>query len=196
MPQGGLDVLIQFINDSSPIMLLVMGFLSLYFIAVIWIFIYRYFALMAWESAEKAALDSRFKDTRGLGGKSVLDRCLKSGRAPTKELLEICKTRASRNATSGMTFLSIVASTSPFIGLFGTIVKILDSFAKLGIEGGGTLATIAPVISEALIATAAGILVAIPAYSFHLVLRRKAYQVLNVIDMHVNLILSKKESDE
>lgn len=196
MPQGGIDAFIRFVGDSSPIMILVMGFLSLYFIIVIWVFIYRYFALMSWEANEKSALDSRFKDTRGIGGKSVLDRCLKSGRVPTKELLDICKIRANKNATSGMTFLSIVASTSPFIGLFGTIVKILDSFAKLGIEGNGTLTTIAPVISEALIATAAGILVAIPAYSFHLVLRRKAYQVLNVIEMHVNLILSKKESDE
>jgi biopolymer transport protein ExbB/TolQ len=190
---AGVDALLQFIAQSSFVMLLVTGILSLYFIAVLWVFLYRFFALGSAISKEKSSLESRFKDHKGIGSKSRLDKCLKSGRPVSLELLNICKRQATKEATKGMTFLSIVASTSPFIGLFGTIVKILDSFAKLGIEGGATLSVIAPVISEALIATAAGILVAIPAYSFHLLLKRRAFELVNTIEMQIDLLLTKKE---
>lgn len=192
-----MDVILLFLEKSSGIALLVMGVLSIYFIVILWVFIYRYINLSVLEASEKSALENRFRDSKSLlGGKSVLDRCLKSGRPISRELLDVCKTKVSKDATSGLTFLSIVASTAPFIGLFGTIVKILDAFAKLGVTQEGTLNAIAPVISEALIATAAGILVAIPAYSFHLIIRRKAYDVVNTVEMHINLILSKKEKDE
>jgi len=192
-PTGGLDVILMFMGKTSGLELFVIGVLSIYFIAIFWVFIYRFISLSILDSSEKRALESRFKDTKALGGKSVLDRCLKSGRPISKELLDVCKTRVSKEATAGLTFLSIVASTAPFIGLFGTIVKILDAFAKLGVTQEGTLNAIAPVISEALIATAAGILVAIPAYSFHLIIRRRAYEVVNTVEMHISLILSKKE---
>lgn len=60
-------------------------------------------------------------------------------------------------------FLATVGSTSPFIGLFGTVVGIMNAFAKIGAEGSANLATVAPGIAEALVATAAGLLAAIPA---------------------------------
>ena len=60
-------------------------------------------------------------------------------------------------------FLATVGSTSPFIGLFGTVVGIMASFHEIGLKGSASLATVAPGISEALIATAAGLLAAIPA---------------------------------
>lgn len=196
-PNSGLDVILLFLEKSSGIALLVMGVLSLYFIAILWVFIYRYVNLSILKANEKSALESRFKNSRGLlDGKSVLERCLKSGLPISRELLDVCKAKLSKEATSGLTFLSIVASTAPFIGLFGTIVKILDAFAKLGVTQEGTLSAMAPVISEALIATAAGILVAIPAYSFHLLIRRRAYDVISIVEMHINLILSKKDGDE
>ena len=59
--------------------------------------------------------------------------------------------------------LASVGSTSPFIGLFGTVVGIMKSFGEIGAKGSANLATVAPGISEALIATAAGLLAAIPA---------------------------------
>jgi biopolymer transport protein TolQ len=59
--------------------------------------------------------------------------------------------------------LATVGSTSPFIGLFGTVIGIMKSFAEIGAAGSANLATVAPGISEALIATAAGLLAAIPA---------------------------------
>jgi biopolymer transport protein TolQ len=63
----------------------------------------------------------------------------------------------------GVSWLATLASASPFIGLFGTVWGIMDSFHKIGLTGSANLAVVAPGISEALIATAVGIFVAIPA---------------------------------
>jgi biopolymer transport protein TolQ len=60
-------------------------------------------------------------------------------------------------------FLATVGSTSPYIGLFGTVWGIMNSFRALGEIKNATLANVAPGISEALIATAIGLFAAIPA---------------------------------
>jgi biopolymer transport protein TolQ len=60
-------------------------------------------------------------------------------------------------------FLATTGSTAPFIGLFGTVWGIMDSFREIGLRGSANLATVAPGISEALIATAFGLVAAIPA---------------------------------
>ena len=62
-----------------------------------------------------------------------------------------------------LSILASVSSSAPFIGLFGTVLGIIDSFQSIGREGSTSLATVAPGMSEALIATAAGLLAAIPA---------------------------------
>jgi biopolymer transport protein TolQ len=62
-----------------------------------------------------------------------------------------------------MTFLATTASVTPFIGLFGTVVGIMIAFQRIGATGSTNLAIVAPGISEALIATAAGLFAAIPA---------------------------------
>jgi biopolymer transport protein TolQ len=63
----------------------------------------------------------------------------------------------------GLGFLATTGSTTPFIGLFGTVWGIMDAFRGIGIRGSATLAVVAPGISEALITTAAGLAAAIPA---------------------------------
>lgn len=74
---------------------------------------------------------------------------------------------AARNAhqelESSMTFLATTASTAPFIGLFGTVWGIMNSFQNIGVHGGASLEVVAPGIAEALIATAVGLGAAIPA---------------------------------
>lgn len=60
-------------------------------------------------------------------------------------------------------FLATVGATSPFIGLFGTVIGIMNSFHQIGASGSASLATVAPGIAESLVATAAGLLAAIPA---------------------------------
>jgi biopolymer transport protein TolQ len=62
-----------------------------------------------------------------------------------------------------MSWLATAASVSPFIGLFGTVLGIIDAFQGLGSAGSASLRAVAPGISEALIATAAGLAAAIPA---------------------------------
>ncbi len=66
-----------------------------------------------------------------------------------------------------VTWLATTASAAPFIGLFGTVWGIMTSFQRIGASGAASLAVVAPGISEALIATAAGIGAAIPAAIFY-----------------------------
>jgi biopolymer transport protein TolQ len=62
-----------------------------------------------------------------------------------------------------LSFLATTGSTAPFVGLFGTVLGIIRSFHEIGLRGSASLATVAPGISEALVATAAGLAAAIPA---------------------------------
>lgn len=63
----------------------------------------------------------------------------------------------------GLPFLATTSNTAPFIGLFGTVWGIMNSFHSIGLSKSASLATVAPGISEALVATAIGLVVAIPA---------------------------------
>ncbi len=83
-----------------------------------------------------------------------------------KALERTAQTAASEALTSmesRMTWLATIGSSATFVGLFGTIMGIVDAFHGLGTTGGATLRAVAPGISEALITTAAGIVVAVPA---------------------------------
>jgi len=66
-----------------------------------------------------------------------------------------------------LSFLATTGSATPFIGLFGTVWGIMTSFQDIGVRGSASLAVVAPGISEALVATAAGLAVAIPAVIFY-----------------------------
>jgi len=68
---------------------------------------------------------------------------------------------------SNLAFLATTGSATPFIGLFGTVWGIMASFHDIGQRGSASLAVVAPGISEALVATAAGLAVAIPAVIFY-----------------------------
>ena len=72
-------------------------------------------------------------------------------------------TRLERN----MSWLATTATSSPFIGLFGTVWGVMDAFLGLGQEGGASLRAVAPGIAEALIATVFGLAAAIPAAIFY-----------------------------
>jgi biopolymer transport protein TolQ len=66
-----------------------------------------------------------------------------------------------------MTFLASVGSTAPFIGLFGTVWGIMNSFQSIAASKNTSLAVVAPGIAEALFATALGLVAAIPAVIFY-----------------------------
>ena len=67
----------------------------------------------------------------------------------------------------GLSFLATTGSSTPFIGLFGTVVGIIDAFTGIAAMGTASLAVVAPGIAEALIATAMGLVAAIPATIFY-----------------------------
>jgi biopolymer transport protein TolQ len=91
------------------------------------------------------------------------------GMGPPRNLVPLertAQTAASEAITSmerRMPWLATIASTSPFVGLFGTVMGVVDAFHGLGMAGSGTLRAVAPGIAEALITTAAGLFVAVPA---------------------------------
>jgi len=78
-------------------------------------------------------------------------------------MLETGIEKQMSNISKGYTFLATVGSTAPFIGLFGTVWGIMNSFQSIAISRNTSLAIVAPGIAEALFATALGLLAAIPA---------------------------------
>jgi biopolymer transport protein TolQ len=89
------------------------------------------------------------------------------GTPPNPQGLERAAQTASSEALTlmerRMTWLATIAQVGPFVGLFGTVMGIIDAFHGLGTAGAATLRAVAPGISEALITTAAGLIVAVPA---------------------------------
>jgi biopolymer transport protein TolQ len=83
-----------------------------------------------------------------------------------RSMSNTCNTEMTR-LESSLGFLATTGSASPFIGLFGTVWGIMETFQSIGTRGSATLAVVAPGISEALIATAAGLAAAIPAVIFY-----------------------------
>jgi biopolymer transport protein TolQ len=78
----------------------------------------------------------------------------------------VTRRAAAREVThleSWMALLGTIGATAPFIGLFGTVYGIMDAFLSIGNQGNANLPVVAPKIAEALIATAAGLVAAIPA---------------------------------
>jgi biopolymer transport protein TolQ len=79
-------------------------------------------------------------------------------------VLDAAIARESARVEEGLGSLAIVATASPFIGLFGTVWGIMHAFQSIAIQKNTSLAVVAPSIAEALFATAIGLIAAIPAY--------------------------------
>ncbi len=79
-------------------------------------------------------------------------------------------------------FLATTGSTTPFIGLFGTVWGIMHSFRSIGVQGTASIGGVAPGIAEALIATAAGLVAAIPAVIFFNYLNNKVFVLTSNMD--------------
>jgi biopolymer transport protein TolQ len=90
-------------------------------------------------------------------------------------------------------FLATCASATPFIGLFGTVWGIMSSFQQIGIQMNANLATVAPGIAEALIATALGLFAAIPAVIFYNLLLNKLKVLIAMMEDFVLEFLNLSE---
>ena len=92
-----------------------------------------------------------------------------------------------------LTFLATTASTAPFVGLFGTVWGIMNSFRGLSSGGPSTIQAVAPGISEALIATAAGLAAAIPALVAFNYYSRRARLISGEMDSFISEFLNIAE---
>jgi biopolymer transport protein TolQ len=102
----------------------------------------------------KAAMNELIKTKRQSSATQV---------ARVERILEVATDTEIKNIEKNFTFLATVGSTAPFIGLFGTVWGIMNSFQSIAISRNTSLAIVAPGIAEALFATALGLLAAIPA---------------------------------
>jgi biopolymer transport protein ExbB/TolQ len=185
------DAFLDFYDKSNGVTLFILVVLAAYFIALSWVFFYRYFSLKEWVSKETTALEYLLMGAGSIAESAYLHHFIKSSTTLNRELLDLGNFAATKEATKGLMFLSVVASTAPFIGLFGTVVSILDTFDNIG-QATGTMGIIAAGVSDALIATAAGIFVAIFAYTFHQILKRQSYELSGLIRMQSDALLARR----
>ncbi len=183
----------SYLSNASAITFIVIATLSFYFIAALYIFIYRYRVIKHRIKIEQDSLTTLYQTASSESNPlSIFAAYKKREHHNLEKLLKAAINDTVRVFTSSLTYLSIMASTSPFIGLFGTVVGILEAFSKLGNIKSASLNIVAPAISEALIATAVGIFVAIFAYSFHLLLKRKIYELSSILESELDIIVSRE----
>ena len=101
-----------------------------------------------------------WREDRGKGGDTATALLLQR----IDRALDSIIARESARVEDGLGSLAIVATSSPFIGLFGTVWGIMHAFQAIAVEKNTNLAVVAPSIAEALFATAVGLAAAIPAY--------------------------------
>jgi len=124
--------------------------------------IYREIASSVEPSTDMAAIfEAGFREFRRLSQQSGIssERILEGARRS----MRVAQMRESDRLEENLATLATIGSTSPYVGLFGTVWGIMGSFQSLGNVKSATLAMVAPGISEALIATAMGLFAAIPA---------------------------------
>ena len=183
----------DFISQSHSVTIAVLALLSLYFILINWVFFYRLFTINSWISREMLSLEQLLMGAENVTTNAYLYKFISSSSKISREIFDLGMFSATKESTRGLSYLSVVASTSPFIGLFGTVVSILDTFDDIGAAGG--MYMIAAGVSDALIATAGGIFVAIFAYTFHQILKRRAYELNGLIRMQRDAVLARKAEE-
>jgi biopolymer transport protein TolQ len=181
--------IVKLVLNASPVVQAVMGMLLLASL-VSWTIIFRKRSLLSraqdeaenfedsfWKGGDLTALYRQIEGRGGATGMSSIFEFgfrefarLKQGGIPPEQLLEGAR-RAMRvgqlkeleRMEEGLANLATIGSTSPYVGLFGTVWGIMNSFRNIGAKGAANLATVAPGIAEALVATAIGLVAAIPA---------------------------------
>ena len=129
--------------------------------------------------ADVAADDAGLPEGADEGGLENIERALRRSAIAEQTELE-----------SLTPLLATVGSSAPFVGLFGTVWGIMDAFRNIGAKGSANLATVAPGIAEALIATAIGLVAAIPAVKAYNYFARKIKVLTNEMDTFHNDFLN------
>ena len=145
------------------------------------------------------SLPSKTKDPATLIFKDAMTELVKTKSksssvqaARVERILEISTDKQIKNIEKNFIFLATVGATAPFIGLFGTVWGIMNSFQSIAISRNTSLAIVAPGIAEALFATALGLLAAIPAViaynKFNSDLRRYLSRIDNFCKRFISII--------
>ncbi|MBQ8294263.1 MAG: MotA/TolQ/ExbB proton channel family protein [Alphaproteobacteria bacterium] len=106
--------------------------------------------------------------------------------------LDVIADRLIRPFDKNLWFLSMVAYVSPFIGLFGTVWGVMDSFASIGINQSVSIGVIAPGLAVALGTTALGLIAAVPAAIAHQIFSKKSDDLYERLDDACRELKSKK----
>lgn len=197
----------EILATMSPVILFVLGLL-IFFSIVSWtILVLKMLQIATVQKSTKAFLDF-FWDTKEFAAiQAGLDRfpacpvavLFREGYRETQHFLPLANadanavenvTRSLRKISTqeidklerNISFLATTASTTPFIGLFGTVWGIMNAFQNIGAAGSTSLAIVAPGISEALVTTAIGLAVAIPAVIGYNYLQSQIRRLVNEID--------------
>ena len=119
----------------------------------------------------------------------------KRGRDIMKEAMEESAAQVSHDMERYLTSLGIIASISPLLGLLGTVVGMIKVFTALMLEGAGNANVLAGGISQALITTAAGLSVAIPALIFHRFFLRRIDELVVTMEQEAGKLVEILQGD-
>jgi len=125
---------------------------------------------------------SRLRQRRVINAIEIIDG--------TNRVMEVAIVRETDRLEQHSSFLATVGSTSPYVGLFGTVWGIMNAFRSLGAVQQATIAMVAPGISEALITTAIGLFAAIPAVIAYNRFTNDAEKIVNQYDVFKEEFLS------
>jgi biopolymer transport protein TolQ len=200
-------------NDSAIHLVLQAGLvvkvvllILLFFSVVSWAIIFfkqRYFSRANRESEQFIRAFRSNRDSKGIYHatraltmspianlfKAVYTDELHKEKPEMKRLLRRYGALESAKLEKYLNFLATTGSTTPFIGLFGTVWGIMNSFRNIGSAGAASLAVVAPGIAEALIATAAGLAAAIPAViAFNYYLSTARRMIIDMEDFSEELL--------
>ena len=153
-----------------------------------------------WSAVKTEDLDSQ--KLRELRSSSPLGQVLaagvanaKRGRDIMKEAMEEAASQVSHDMERYLTSLGIIASISPLLGLLGTVVGMIKVFTALMLEGAGNANVLAGGISQALITTAAGLSVAIPALMFHRFFLRRIDELVVTMEQEASKLVEIFQGD-
>lgn len=204
--------MVHLIEYLSPILVIiermVMALLIFLEFAIVAIFVWRLraYSLAAGDPAKW--IKAMTQNLRAVGGPEVTltgaeeatvpGRVVKTGLAnlglapeSLEKVLEVQESAERRELERGNAFLGTVGANAPFLGLTGTVIGILVAFDRFAASGGRGSTEVMVAISQALIATALGLIVAIPAVIFYNILRNKSKVILDQAREIRGLILAR-----
>lgn len=154
-----------------------------------------------WSSLKADDMDTQ--KLRDLRSNSPLGQVLAAGIANAKRSRDIIKEameeaagQVGHDLERYLTSLGIIASISPLIGLLGTVVGMIKVFTALMLEGAGNANVLAGGISQALITTAAGLSVAIPALIFHRFFLRRVEELVVTMEQEAGKLVDILQGDK